>query len=591
MPAEPKGERVVWDNSNIQESYCGVTTPLTFSFARRAYAQVYEQTLRLTNPPAEVVEEYRPALDNLLGLIRGRIYYNINNWYRGLLLLPSFKTNKADMERMMGLQDPVDFVDPAAASLGETLRKLPRILRMAYTMLSSFRRIDSLVAGFQDHFNATYRATDRTRFHQLEIGELIAETHRLRARVLNRWQPPIINDLYVMVMNGRVARRLEACGLENPALVQNKLMAGEEGIESTEPTKFLIRLCAIIRADPVLLEGFASVGNVHLMDWLQVRAPEFHARCRDYVERYGDRTMGELKLETVTLRQDPAFLFAMIRNLLGRPDLNPDALEATEKALRAEGEQQAFAAVRARFGAWRLSRFRRDVARLRVAVRNRENMRMARTRLFGVFRDLYLEIGRQLAMADRLEDARDIFYLTVEEIEAFDEGRGVQGDLKALTAARKAEFASYADQEPPHHFITHGPVNLATRLVYPYATNLPDPDTEQLTGLGCYPGVVEERLRLVFSPEDVTDLNGCILCTVRTDPGWAPLFPSAAGILVERGSTLSHSAVVARELGIPAVVNVPGLTSIVRDGERVRMDGGAGTVLRLDSAPAGDQGA
>ena len=77
------------------------------------------------------------------------------------------------------------------------------------------------------------------------------------------------------------------------------------------------------------------------------------------------------------------------------------------------------------------------------------------------------------------------------------QGRGVQGDLKALTASRKAEFASYADQEPPHHFITHGPVNLATRLVYPYATSLPDPDAEQLTGLGCYPGIVEQRLRLV----------------------------------------------------------------------------------------------
>ncbi len=582
LPQKPKGNRIVWDNSNIQESYCGVTTPLTFSFARRAYAQVYEQTLRLTGPSPQLVEEYRPALENLLGLVRGRIYYNINNWYRGLLLLPSFKTNKADMERMMGLQDPVDFVDPPAVGLIDKLRKVPRVARTLLTLMSAFRRIDRLAADFLAHFNAVYRATERRRFHQMELGELIAQTHSLRAQLLNRWQPPILNDFFVMMMNGRVARRLEGSGVENPALVQNKLMAGEEGIESTEPTKELIRCCAVIRNDPVLIDAFARIGNDRLMDHLQVRAPAFYQRCQDYIERYGDRTMGELKLETITLRQNPTFLFVMMRNLMGRPDLSPEGLDATEKALRGEAEQQAWAAVRKRYGGWGLNRFRRDVTRLRAAVRNRENMRLARTRLFGLFRDLYLEIGKQMAMHGLLAEARDVFYLTVEEIEAFDEGRAAQTDLKSLTAARKAEFAGYEAADIAHHFITHGLVHLGNDFTYPYATSAPDPDAERLTGLGCYPGVVEQELRLIFSPDDVHDLAGRILCTVRTDPGWAPLFPSAGGILVERGSTLSHSAVVARELGIPAIVNVPGLTSIVRDGERVRMDGSSGVVLRLD---------
>jgi pyruvate,water dikinase len=70
---------------------------------------------------------------------------------------------------------------------------------------------------------------------------------------------------------------------------------------------------------------------------------------------------------------------------------------------------------------------------------------------------------------------------------------------------------------------------------------------------------------------------------VRTDPGWAPLFPTAGGILVERGSTLSHSAVVARELGIPAIVGIPGLTKKLKNGEMVRMDGARGIIERLDS--------
>ena len=84
-----------------------------------------------------------------------------------------------------------------------------------------------------------------------------------------------------------------------------------------------------------------------------------------------------------------------------------------------------------------------------------------------------------------------------------------------------------------------------------------------------------------MKPEEAHDLEGKILCTVRTDPGWAPLFPSVSGIIVERGSTLSHSAVVARELGIPAIVNIPGLTQILHNGVLVRMDGDQGTVERL----------
>lgn len=73
---------------------------------------------------------------------------------------------------------------------------------------------------------------------------------------------------------------------------------------------------------------------------------------------------------------------------------------------------------------------------------------------------------------------------------------------------------------------------------------------------------------------------------MRTDPGWAPLFPTASGLIVERGSTLSHSAVVARELGIPTVVGIPGVTRILRNGERVRLDGSAGLVQRLGDGHA-----
>ena len=88
-------EVVVYDNSNIQESYCGVTTPLTFSFATRAYATVYRQTMAALALPARIMEAHEPVVTNLLGLVKGRIYYNINNWYRGPAIAAFFQAKQS----------------------------------------------------------------------------------------------------------------------------------------------------------------------------------------------------------------------------------------------------------------------------------------------------------------------------------------------------------------------------------------------------------------------------------------------------------------------------------------------------------------
>lgn len=97
-------------------------------------------------------------------------------------------------------------------------------------------------------------------------------------------------------------------------------------------------------------------------------------------------------------------------------------------------------------------------------------------------------------------------------------------------------------------------------------------------GLGCYPGIVEGEAVVVTDPSSASKTAGKVLVAVRTDPGWAPLFPTAIGLVVERGSSLSHSAVIAREIGLPTVVGVGGVTTSIRTGAAVRVDGGAGIV-------------
>ncbi|MFP5429475.1 MAG: phosphoenolpyruvate synthase [Gammaproteobacteria bacterium] len=579
-PAQPVDRRVVFDNSNIQESYCGVTTPLTFSYANRAYATVYEQTMRVLGVSEKHIQSHRDMLDNMLGLIRGRVYYNINNWYRGLLLLPAFKTNKADLERMMGLTDPVDLVQDQELTLSEKLQKLPQVLRALFHLMRGFRNMSRLVLEFRQFFEQVYHSVPRQQLHTLTTGQLIEEARRLDRELLQRWTSPIINDFYVMMMNGRVHRTLVAAGFEQPAVLQNNLLSGEEGIESTEPTKMLLRMCAELRLKPTLRHIIERGDNSRLLEQVQVSDPDFHRTCLDYIEKYGDRTMGELKLESITLRQDPGFLFAILKNYLSRDDLTPETLAANEARFRESAEKEAFTTIRTRLGRRTLSRFRKDLARLRDAIRNRENMRLARTRMFGLYRDIFLEIGQQFAFDGLLSSPRDVFWLTIDELYAWYDGRAVQCNLKALVSARQEEYEEYRKDDLPHQFYAWGMVYHHNAYAYPH--DEPETGEGDLHGIGCYPGIVDNKIRLIFSPEDELSLNGQILCTVRTDPGWAPLFPTAGGILVERGSTLSHSAVVARELGIPAIVGIPGLTRALQDGERVRMDGSLGTIERLD---------
>ncbi|MCP4131574.1 MAG: phosphoenolpyruvate synthase [bacterium] len=580
-PKEPKGDILVWDNSNIQESYCGVTTPLTFSYASNGYAIVYEQTYRLLKVPEETLEKLMPVFRNMLGLIKGRVFYNINNWYRALLILPSFKTNKEDMERMMGLQDPVDLVEEQELTFSQKAKKIPGLLRALFTLKSAFKNIDALVAEFKAMFQREYDYVNRSRLHTLEIAELLKLHDYLTDKIMYSWQTPIFNDFYVMMMNGKVHRWLEKAGVENPVIVQNNLMSGEEGIESTEPTKFILRMCDYVRTKPELLKTIKETENEHLLGVIQVTDDEFHRQCLEYIELYGDRCMGELKLESITLRQDPTFLFAVIKNYLTREDLTIETLAANEMKFRNEAEEQAFTAIKTKLGGGKLRKFKKDLAKLRQSVKNRENMRLARTRAFGLSRDIYVEIGNQLAFHGLLEEGRDVFYLTIEELDMYMEGRSIQSQYKPLVESRKKEYASYEDEELPHHFETVGPVYHHNEYEYGNEVEINESD-DVLKGIGCYPGIVEEKVKLIFSPDDELNMEGQILCTIRTDPGWAPLFPTAGGIIVERGSTLSHSAVVARELGIPAIVNVPGLTKIIKNGEKVRMDGTKGTINRLE---------
>jgi phosphohistidine swiveling domain-containing protein len=579
--ADPDATLTIWDNSNIVESYSGVTTPLTFSFAREIYQHVYEQFCRLMGVPERVIRAREDVFRNMLGLVRGRLYYNLLNWYRVLALLPGYQVNRRFMEQMMGVKEPLPDILSEEIARGGANRLLDGVHlgRTFAKLVGNHFTLRRRILSFYDRLNDALAPPDPP-LEDRRPDELVAHYRDLRKRLLLAWDAPLVNDFFAMMFYG-VLRRLSGtwCGDSTGAL-QNDLIAGDGGMVSAEPALRLRRLATLAVTDRTLLQALTS-GDSDEIDVAIEKIPGFKQEYRAYLEKFGERTINELKLESATLHDDPLPLLRAV-GALGAQLSNPAAavVEASGERLRAEAHAKTTRALAGH--PLRRLVFNWVLRHARTGVRNRENLRLERTRLFGRVRRILLELGRRFHAAGVLDDPRDVLYLEVDEILAFVDGRGTTADLRGLAAVRRAEFARYGrEPAPDDRFETRGPVSYGHDFRRAVAV-APEAGDER-RGLGCSPGIVRGAVRVVLDPTKVDLQQRSILVAEHTDPGWIMIFPAALGVLVERGSLLSHAAIVARELGIPAVVSIPGLTRWLRDGDVVEFDGSTGVVRRTDA--------
>ena len=576
---DPDGAMNVWDNSNIIESYSGVTTPLTFSFVRHVYEGVYRRFCRILCVPREKIAANELTFQCMLGLVRGRIYYNLLNWYRVLALLPGFRLNRGFMEQMMGVRERLP--DEIVAGLATPSRKeratdFFNLLRMLVALLGNLFRLERNIARFQARLEDALREPSPA-LADMRLEELTAYYVVLEEKLLQHWDAPLVNDFFAMIFHG-VLRKLTALWLgdKNGAMANDAIRSS--GMLSVEPAARVSELAVIAARD----EEFVACLREGNLD-VALRAVREHADFRSaydrYLEKFGDRCLEELKLESETLHDNPEVLLRNVGELAsvlrvdGSPapkakDCGPCPEERLRTALRGSVLKRIVLT-------WVLRQ-------ARARVRQRENLRFERTRLFGRIRRIFREAGRRLHANGVLESPDDVFYLQVEEVIAYVNGTAVTANLASLAAARREEFAAYrTSAAPPDRFRTAGPVHQANLETTQTDRGNQSSNGDERLGIGCCAGVVRGRVHLILNPRGAQLRAGSILVAEHTDPGWVMLFPSAKGLLVERGSLLSHSAIVARELGIPAVVSVRGLTTWLRDGDLVELDGARGTVRRI----------
>ncbi len=552
----------IFDNSNIVESYPGMVSPLTYSFAIYVYARVYRAFVELLGVRRGIIAKNGAVFDNMLSRRNGRVYYNLVNWYRALALLPGFSLNKSYMETMMGVSEPmpdevVDGIGPPDAKGLAKVREYLRLTRAGTGLVLAAIKLPMTKARFYKRLNRSLRST--LDLESANATMLVVEYRRLESELLDQWDAPLINDFLCMIAFGSSRNLMQKWLGPDGLTLHNDVMIGQGDIISAEPAQRILHMGTIAREARLDL----SVDGLSKIQQHESLRHEFD----QYLEKFSDRCTEELKLESITLDQNPGPLISAIASSAHRNHRHSAPPEADYDGLFGNKP------IRKRIA-------RAVVAWTKARVRDRENLRFERTRVFGQARRIFLNLGRELASLGAIDTARDVFYLTKDEVLGAVEGFALTPNLRSLIALRKAEDEAWASQADLDERIeVRGPASIADGEKG--ALSAIDMGLMH-SGTGCSAGVVKAKARVIKDPSNEYLEPGDILVARHTDPGWIAVFSNASAIVVERGSLLSHSAIVARELGIPCVVGLKNATRWIQNGELVQVDGGSGQVRKLN---------
>lgn len=352
------------------------------------------------------------------------------------------------------------------------------------------------------------------------------------------------------------------------------LLSQVEGIESANALESLTHLAAQLAANPEACEKALKSSPQQLLDWLQEPAAAGHLAelFAAFMQRHGHRCIREAELREKEWRKTPLALVEVLQNqvaLLQRTPTDAKASTATNHyaAVKAEILQQQ---------TWgkRLA-LRYLLSKARAAVAKRERSKSLCISLQAKIKAGYHQLAEVLVAQQLLTDEDQIFFLTHPEIARLIHQKDLQ--LLAVAEARRKLYPQLMALQFDD-FSVGVPEPLDLRQIPPVPV---DPEGV-LRGVPVSLGLVEGVVRIVNSVEDARQIQqGEIVITAYTDIGWTPYFALMGGLVTEIGSPLSHGAVVAREYGLPAVVNVKNARKLLKTGDRVCLDGSQGTISPL----------
>lgn len=554
----------ILDNTNIVESYPGISLPLTFSFARAAYEKVFTGSSRAFWVSDRVIRQQADIFGNLIAHYYGRIYYRLDNWYKMVSQVYSSSRAMAAWEKAVGLHHS------EKGKVSFTLQNRLKTLASLIWLILNYRRGNR---RFFNTFNSNYQQLRAIQPYLQYAKALWQHYEDTTARLFKPWYLTLVNDFLAFKFFGWLQDIIASYQLPDPGPLANDLLCGMGGVESETAVLHVLQLKEQILADPALKRLFEQ-SETEILDGLsQENFPEFQRMFHHHLDRYGDRTLAELKLEIPALRNDPAAFIRLLKNQLATPVEIGD-FRRQQDLIR----QQAYQQLHNRLHWWHPKTYLFYSLRKLAAygLRNRENMRFCRTRAYGAVKDIFRAVGSLMEQAQVIEKQTDVFYLSLEQLRAF----CLEGDRsihRQTVVQLKAEYALFARTEPPERVIyQHGELPQLHE-----AQTWPNGATGTYQGIAVSKGRIRAEAAVVLDPAPQTQVHGKVLVSRMTDPGWVFLMMQAAGLISEKGSLLSHTAIVGRELGIPVVVGLAGATSIFKDGDLLQLDGSTGVVEKV----------
>ena len=568
----------VWTGLNVTEGYPGVSSPLTYSLARLFYRVIFRDIYRRAGASDRLLADHHHRLDRMIGYVNGRIQYSLNAFYLLHGLVPIFPWLARAWENMVGLKTSYFMhAGEAPAEQGRWAKRW-QVARAMGTFCVEFVMLPRRMRSYKQWWQQRALQSRAVLAAKPDALALTEEFHRLWRDVGQQWGVTLVNDAYIFTLHAVVNALFKRWKLdEDPALLSN-LLCGDDKVESVEVFLSVLRIAEHIRARPAVADAFLGSDDATLVQRLRERTlePGLMALIDTHIARYGDRSMEELKMENASLREDPSVLLKGIRRFV-RSELDAEACRQAELGKRAEAE----AALSAKLGRISLRRplLRWMLQLLREVIAHRENSRYCRSELFGICRDIFHAQAQHLIARGAITQRDDVHCMTVDEILGFTDGTGVDESFHATVVRRREQLAAYAANEVPETLVTDGALrnNPLTRAPFD-----PAQADRQLSGLGSSMGVARGKARVVRDPHSVDELPpDTILVARETDPGWLFLMLASKGIVVERGSMLSHTAITGRKFGIPTVVGVDDACSRIPDGAAMEIDGGSGAVQLL----------
>ena len=537
----------ILDNSNISESFPGICLPLSESFAGEIYSGIFTSLGRRFL--GKKVSSYEELFQRMVGGFSGRMYYEITSWYDILRLLPFSKKIIPVWQGMLGVSNEEISFSKKKPSF---FLKCRIALLFCYYFFVSQRKMQELDRFFQERYAGYSKRVDE----EEDAKALYQIFLEMKEDLLREWDITLINDMVSFISTHLYGKK----------------------------TAFSLETMKPVRA----LSALKAIAGKHGLD-----SEEYRREKESYISAYGDRIEGELKLETRTYRTNEDLLDRWILDSLEADSAEKDCEETSCSKKPSEPKQR-------KSFLYRLAE---------SSCNNREISRLHRTRCFGLMRRIVDKIGEKTI-------GFDVYYLSLNELkELLFSGKDFSLKIAREKELRKAyerlpvlsrvKLLGKVDRDPLAGEIRvlsyesfKGKGDIEGQIEKPGKDGMPgntgqirqmekagkkdkeagNAKTRVFFGRGVSKGIFRGEVLKIKSLQELraTEAKGKILLSYSTDPGWFPYLDMAEGLITERGSLLSHSAILARELEKPAVVNIPKIMEELQSGDIVEIDGDLG---------------